>query len=288
MVLAGASLSGVILLYDDFADLRKGSLVTPSRFLNAPAAEDFGANLRSPDLAPSVPVFLSPPSLSPVGLPEYDFLRGEEKGFLSPVESPPKLLFGLSSDEPALPEYDLLRGAEYFFSPLSSPPKLLFGRSLLLSAELTLPEYGLLRPGDFLSSPPSLGLPEYGLRGAYAFFSPPLKLLLKSPPSLLPAPGLLPAVLLLSPGLSDVLSFLGGLFQSVLSEPDDLPFEAGLFGLSSDLLALFDDLPGALSRPVAGFLNAIIFCLALSQREGQSYDFLNNIFNFLLVIRICV
>ena len=104
----------------------------------------------------------------------------------------------------------------------------------------------------------------------------------------MPALGLLPAVLLLSPGRSDALSFLGGLFQSVLSEPDDLPFDAGLFGLSSDLFVLFDDLPGALSRPVGALLNAIIFCLALSQREGQSYDFLNNNFIFLLMIRICV
>jgi hypothetical protein len=217
-------------------------------------------------------------------------LRGEENGFLSPVASPPKLLFGLtSSDEPALPEYDLLRGAEYdFFSPPSSPPKLLLGRSLLLSAELTLPEYGLLRPAGL--SPPSLGRPEYGFLGAYAFFSPSVKLLLNSPPSLLPADGLLPAVLLLSPGRSDVLSFLGGLFQSVLSEPDDdFPLAEGdLFGLSSDFFVLFDDLPGALSRPVADFLNAIIFCLALSQREGQSYDFLNNFFIFLLMIRIRV
>jgi hypothetical protein len=69
-----------------------------------------------------------------------------------------------------------------------------------------------------------------------------------------------------------LLYFLEGLLLLVLSAPDDeFPLEeVDLFGRSSALLALFDDLPDLSSRPFPGLLNAINFNLALSQREGQS------------------
>ena len=73
--------------------------------------------------------------------------------------------------------------------------------------------------------------------------------------------------------------FLGpGLFQSVCSGP--LPRDEDLFGLSSGLLALFDDLPDLSSRPLPGLLNTIIFYLALSQREGSKLRFFKQFFYF--------
>jgi hypothetical protein len=57
-----------------------------------------------------------------------------------------------------------------------------------------------------------------------------------------------------------------------------LPFAvAGLLGLSSLREFLPDDFPGLSSRLPVGLLNTIFFCLALSQREGQSYAFLAKI-----------
>ena len=55
------------------------------------------------------------------------------------------------------------------------------------------------------------------------------------------------------------------------------PFGVALpFGVDGDLRGLFSPLflfSGLSSRLPAGLLNTIIFCLALSQREGQSYAF---------------
>ena len=50
--------------------------------------------------------------------------------------------------------------------------------------------------------------------------------------------------------------------------------EDALFGLSSGFEVLFDDLPDWSLRLLPGFLNTIVFNLALSQREGSKLVFL--------------
>jgi hypothetical protein len=158
-------------------------------------------------------------------------------------EPAPKFLFGLSSLSPpvGLPEYGLLRGEKLFLSPDDAPSlKLLLGLS---SPLVGLPEYGFDLPDDFLSPDEALSL----------------KLLL----------GLSSLNLLLWNDLSGLDSF----FFSPSGVA--LPFAvAGLFGLSSPLELLPVDFPGLSSRLPVGLLNTIFFCLALSQREGQSYAFL--------------
>lgn len=119
----------------------------------------------SPPDGPAVN-FLSP-VLSPLKLlfglssalnePVDDLLR-DEKGFLSPVLSPPKLLFGLSSE--LNPLVELPRDINGFLSPAL---KLLAG---LGSLSAVLPVYGLPFGANALFSPddsPSVGLPLYGL-----------------------------------------------------------------------------------------------------------------------------
>ena len=66
------------------------------------------------------------------------------------------------------------------------------------------------------------------------------------------------------------------MFQSVWSAA--LPLDEVLFGLSSGLFALFDDLPDLSSRPLPGLLNTIVFCLALSQREAAKLRFFETLF----------
>jgi len=92
-----------------------------------------------------------------------------------------------------------------------------------------------------------------------------------------------------SPGASP-LYFFDGLELLGLSDPGaEFPLEeVALFGLSPAFGALFDDLPDLSSRLFPGLLNAIIFLLALSQREGQSYGFLSDFYNFFEATKIGV
>lgn len=98
-----------------------------------------------------------------------------------------------------------------------------------------------------------------------------------------------PSVKLLLPRENDffspvvsVLYFLEG--RVLFDVPElgvDLPL-AGLafFGLSPPLEGRFDDVFDLPSRPLPGLLNAIVFSLALSQREGSKLRFFGRFLDF--------
>ena len=84
-----------------------------------------------------------------------------------------------------------------------------------------------------------------------------------------------------------LLNFAKGFSESGLSLPRvEFPLdEEGLFGLSPAFEALLDDLPDWSVRPATGFLNTIVFYLALSQREGTKILFFTKKFSLFFKLK---